>query len=243
MHPYFPFSMHSYFPNSQHICFLVTTIVKENIKHRADVFTAKSICIEFQNSVITSETIRDRENFYEKMVWVINGEKFKNNISWHCYELDHQFLKYKPSFIENYKPNGYKLERPSFVYKDFNLAVQTNEVIIAGEFDFDCISEHFWLSLSNLTPMEVKDLEERFNTIIVKKYEIAEKPASIEIYNVSFSWSRMRKVWGDAKSPIFIDLGNDLLFVENGEVLSESFWGICEGKIVKMETFLRKYLH
>ena len=47
----------------------------------ADVYS-KEVVIEFQNSPISPEEIKLRENFYgEKMLWVVNGMKFLKNIS------------------------------------------------------------------------------------------------------------------------------------------------------------------
>ncbi len=43
-----------------------------NKKHRADIFI-NNLVIEFQNSPISSEEIKEREKFYNKMIWVLNG--------------------------------------------------------------------------------------------------------------------------------------------------------------------------
>lgn len=48
-------------------------------KHIADVKTGAGIVIEFQNSPMSSEELGQREAFYQNIVWVINGEKFKKN--------------------------------------------------------------------------------------------------------------------------------------------------------------------
>ncbi|KAF2508707.1 hypothetical protein EYY60_16430 [Flavobacterium zhairuonense] len=53
---------------------------KNGEKHIADIFTAEGIVIEFQNSAISASTIAERERFYEKMIWVINAQAFKNNL-------------------------------------------------------------------------------------------------------------------------------------------------------------------
>lgn len=47
--------------------------------HRADIHTSSGVTIEFQNSPISIEEVIQRENFYEKLIWVINGEKFEEN--------------------------------------------------------------------------------------------------------------------------------------------------------------------
>ena len=49
----------------------------EGYCHRADVFTACGTAIEFQNSPISLRELISREGFYPKMVWVVNGAKFK----------------------------------------------------------------------------------------------------------------------------------------------------------------------
>lgn len=45
--------------------------------HRADVHTPCGTTLEFQNSPISIEELRSREAFYPKLIWVLNGKKFK----------------------------------------------------------------------------------------------------------------------------------------------------------------------
>ncbi|KQR67281.1 hypothetical protein [Pedobacter sp. Leaf176] len=45
--------------------------------HRADVFTPCGTVIEFQNSPISLTEMKSREGFYSKMIWILNGKKFK----------------------------------------------------------------------------------------------------------------------------------------------------------------------
>jgi hypothetical protein len=49
-------------------------------KHIADIRTTSGTVLEFQNSPISSETIRIREQFYKDMVWVINAKPFLENL-------------------------------------------------------------------------------------------------------------------------------------------------------------------
>lgn len=51
----------------------------DDAKHIADVKTDTGQVIEFQNSPMSSEELEQREAFYKKIVWIINGKKFKNN--------------------------------------------------------------------------------------------------------------------------------------------------------------------
>ena len=45
-------------------------------KHRADVKCDNGIVLEIQNSPISLEELRSREEFYKNLVWIVNGEKF-----------------------------------------------------------------------------------------------------------------------------------------------------------------------
>jgi hypothetical protein len=56
------------------ICFSDNTIGQS---HRADVHTPCGTTIEFQNSPLCIEELRSREEFYPKLVWILNGKKFK----------------------------------------------------------------------------------------------------------------------------------------------------------------------
>ena len=46
-------------------------------KHIADVKNSAGVVIEFQHSSISHEEVESRENFYKKMVWVLDGSIFK----------------------------------------------------------------------------------------------------------------------------------------------------------------------
>jgi hypothetical protein len=49
-------------------------------KHRADVMI-NDLIIEFQNSPISPEQIMEREEFYDNMIWVFNGETLGRGIN------------------------------------------------------------------------------------------------------------------------------------------------------------------
>lgn len=71
--------------------------------HRADVRTKNGIVIEFQHSSISVEEIRDREAFYgERMMWVIDGAKFRKNcpIFWSSWQdrTHKATVEYVPSY-------------------------------------------------------------------------------------------------------------------------------------------------
>ena len=45
--------------------------------HRADVHNKNGVTIEFQNSPLTIEELNSRNEFYKRIIWVVNGKKFK----------------------------------------------------------------------------------------------------------------------------------------------------------------------
>ena len=48
-------------------------------RHIADVKTQCGLVVEFQNSPISEEERRSREEFYRPMVWVVNGQRLKRD--------------------------------------------------------------------------------------------------------------------------------------------------------------------
>lgn len=48
-------------------------------KHIADIKTPSGLVLELQNSSISSSTIKIREKFYGKIIWLINANSFKDN--------------------------------------------------------------------------------------------------------------------------------------------------------------------
>ncbi|RJP95322.1 MAG: hypothetical protein C4518_01385 [Desulfobacteraceae bacterium] len=75
--------------------------VEYNFKgHRADVYNKNGVVIEFQNSSISAEEIKKREEFYGKnMIWVINGKKIAQHFFWPASSFwsiasitDHEFI-------------------------------------------------------------------------------------------------------------------------------------------------------
>lgn len=60
--------------NQEVVCFDVT-----GEKHIADIKFDNDVVIEFQNSPIKIEEIESRNKFYKKLIWILNGEKFKDN--------------------------------------------------------------------------------------------------------------------------------------------------------------------
>jgi hypothetical protein len=71
-------------------------IEKNGKRHIADILTNENVVIELQNSPISKPIIRARETFYgERMIWLINGEEFKKNLTIKDYWEDQDYLEIK----------------------------------------------------------------------------------------------------------------------------------------------------
>ena len=53
---------------------------EKKVKHRADIKLPSGKVIELQNSGISPDDIKDREHFYDNMLWLLNGMTLAQNI-------------------------------------------------------------------------------------------------------------------------------------------------------------------
>jgi hypothetical protein len=83
--------------------------------HRADVYTPCGTTIEFQNSPICLQELESREAYYPKLVWVLNGKKFKG----------FRVLKHLPD-VDDQRISGYE-----FCHSD-NLSMIRKHDLLSG---------------------------------------------------------------------------------------------------------------
>lgn len=70
-------SWKNHFPYEWQEKIFTDQITREN--HIADVYTEQGLVIEFQHSSIKPEERISRENFYQNMVWIVDGARLKND--------------------------------------------------------------------------------------------------------------------------------------------------------------------
>lgn len=147
-------------------------IVKNGVRHIADIRTNKEIIIELQNSPIQKPIIRKREDFYgELMFWIINGNDFKNN----------------------------------FLIKKHQSPI-----------DYD------------------EEYARRYNPLHANFGKVSNNEPNNQLY---FSWSWPRQSWSGVKRSVFIDFGDEYLFLVKSGMGTKSGTGI---KVSKKD-FLNKY--
>ena len=91
------------------------TIKKDKGYHRADIKTRTGLVIELQNSPISIKEIRERENFYGRMIWLLNEKTFGQNIIFKSKKI--LLWKWIPSII-------YSSSKPLFIdFKEFIIKI------------------------------------------------------------------------------------------------------------------------
>ncbi|MDO8999365.1 MAG: competence protein CoiA family protein [Bacteroidota bacterium] len=209
------------------------SIVKDGIKHIADVLTKENLVIEFQNSNISSETIMERELFYDKMIWVINGVHFKENFTiWDKEFAENWQLKIE--IIQNLKLSN---SQPGARV----LTVQGNQ--IRHEAIKKILNKHKFI-YSRQRDVYTYDLNSMYNSHVL---EARIQANILELYNsqkidqklksIIYSWTRARKSWQDAKKPVFIDFNEGYLIW----IKTNIGYNRGEGTKVSKKDFLAKY--
>lgn len=162
----------------------VSHIASDGEIHRADIKTPKGIVIEFQHSAMTDEERISREEFYQNMIWVIDGRGFKNN-----FDIYH------------------KLPDP-------NSDIAQDLVWTKAKRHMNGSNEGLFFRLSEMEkdyPGITKETHNRYGGWIHPFREI--KGNIEDHYNGyhQFDWVKPRSTWLDATCPVYIDFGDDFL--------------------------------
>ncbi len=95
-------------------------------KHIADVKTSEGWAIEFQHSYLKPEERRSRNNFYNKLIWVVDGTRRPTDAKQLQKIFDEgEFRQYGPSLLHIHFPEDCRLLKEwgnsnSLVFLDFN---------------------------------------------------------------------------------------------------------------------------
>ena len=100
---------------------------KSGEKHIADVKTSEGWAIEFQHSYLKPEERRSRNNFYNKLIWVVDGTRRPTDIEQFQKIFDEgEFRQYGPSLLHIHFPEDCRLLKEwgnssSLIFLDFNV--------------------------------------------------------------------------------------------------------------------------
>lgn len=151
--------------------------------HRADIKTPSGIYIEVQHSSMTDEERISRENFYQNLIWIIDGSVFLKNFS-----LYHML------------PNP-----TSELGRDLVWAKTKRS--LAGTHQGLCSS-----ITANRAYQPAVTKRTFQGGLLEKPHKIMPKVAADYFGHHQYDWVRPRKTWLDASCPVYIDFGQDILF-------------------------------
>ncbi|MEM4986653.1 competence protein CoiA family protein [Collimonas sp. H4R21] len=150
--------------------------------HRADIKTSTGIIIEVQHSAMTDAERISRESFYGNLVWVIDGSTFRKN-----FDIYHLLPDPTSNFAQ-----------------DLIWSKATRSMQGAARGLFFRLSEAL-LENPNATRATLK------SGWIHGIHEIEEQVNQAYRGHHQYDWVRPRRTWLDAKCPVYIDLGDNLL--------------------------------
>lgn len=215
---------------------------KDGVAHRADILTNNKVVIEVQNSTISSQEIWRRVAFYDKLIWIINGQSFKHNLLFrHDLFLRSQFFLNR--FWEHEDINGIPhliVHVPTYDKLDYLSTTLSN------------CGYKYWIHGKWIKPKE-RAYKVCLDKEIVNAILSIEMDKSIEDYykeykrvplknrqSIFFKWKHFHSCWEDVLGygcHIFIDLNNSYLL--KVDTLYKD--GKCYGKFIPKEQFIKKY--
>ncbi len=169
--------------------------------HIADVCNSNGIVIEFQHSSISLENKQARDEFYDKLIWVVDVSDIADNIYLGDKEVATQELE------------NYMWEKESFERRLSKL----NSAKIQ-EFHTDLIS--YWFNEDEIERFSklLKDVKERIDSASFPNFNGIARAKN----TYKFGWKWQREIWlnleENLKIPVFLDMGNGEMI----RVLSES---------------------
>lgn len=208
-------------------------VEKEGIYHIADVMNQDGIVFEFQNSSISAKEIVTREDFYgEKMIWVINGESFKQ----HFEMEDDVFLQdWNVKALDEFESARHYGSFPqALIIEDWQVRQESVKSLL-HKLGFSHVPDAgiYYRPLNGVINRQV--LERHMFEELKALYD--GQTTKQDAVKGEFRWAHPRRSWEEGKRPVFIDFGDDYLYKVNEGIGKEQGRGV---KISKRK-FTEKY--
>ena len=206
----------SHFPEG---CREVSHTAPNGDVHRADIKTTTGIVIEVQHSTITDWERESREEFYGNLIWILDGRSFRNSfhLGW---------------MLPDPKANGFE---DAVWFRQPQNAARRSMNSADTATPFWRISEerkHY----PDLTRENIGSVMPSDSFVLVHDgADVHNQVLANYIGHHQFQWTRPRRTWFDAKCPVYIDFGEEVLYqlMEYDERL-----GLCVRLVAK-----RKLIH
>ena len=178
------------------MCREVSHTAPDGEVHRADIKTLTGIVIEVQHSTMTDSERESREAFYGNLLWIIDGRSFRNrfHIGW---------------ILPDPKTDG---------FEDIVWFRQTRDAILRSSKSTDSVTP-FWRISSerkfypNLTRENIEtEMSPGSLVLFHNGDDIRDQVLANYLGHHQFHWTRPRLTWFDAKCPVYIDFGEEVLY-------------------------------
>ena len=208
-------------------------VEKGDTYHIADVMNRKGIVFEFQNSSISAKEIIAREDFYgEKMIWVINGDAFKQKFEM---EDDVFIQNWKLKVLDEFESaRHYTAFHKGLIIEDWQVKQDAVRVLLNQSGFFHVPDTGiYYRPLSGVVNRQA--LEREVSEEVKALYD--SRAIKQDVMKGEFRWSHPRRSWEEAKRPVFIDFGGDYLYKVSEGMGREQGKGVQIGK----RRFIEKY--
>lgn len=187
--------------------------------HRADIRLNSGLVVELQNSSISASEIKEREEFYNNMIWIFNGTKFtKNCILAECSKIRPE----KP----RYRSTGTTFD----IFKQIDGYLRLVNFVLEQDKSITDAMNHYQKKINDkgLPQSLISELGFAYKSYVpfVGELEIIKSPClpkGLLARPVYFRWRWFSSSLASTKKPVFWDVGSEevLIFFPNG--ISEVF--------------------
>ena len=164
--------------------------------HRADIKTPTGIVIEVQHSTMTDEERESREAFYGNLIWIVDGKSFRDrfHVGWMLPD-----------------PNAGAFEDVVWFHQPRD-AFKHVSAWTHGVSPFWRISEerkHY----PDLTRKNIEQVMPPDRLVLFHDgHGVRDLVEANYRGHHQFCWTRPRRTWFDAKCPVYIDFGEEVLY-------------------------------
>ena len=164
--------------------------------HRADIKTPTGIVIEVQHSTMTDSERESRETFYDNLIWIVDGRSFQNrfHLGW---------------ILPGPNADG---------FEDIIWFRQTRDAILRSVESTGTVSLFWRISeerkhYPDLTRENIKAKMPLDSLVLVHEGDdIQDQVLANYLGHHQFHWTSPRRTWFDARCPVYIDFGEEVLY-------------------------------
>lgn len=163
--------------------------------HRADIKTPTGIVIEVQHSTLSEVERKSRELFYQNLVWIVDGIKYRRNFHLGCILPDPSVELFQDIVWHQLNRSAYRWF-PKSEYESTPCYSKMSEI-------------------SKFYPGITKSDLRHSQQLVIQVYDGKDLEEEVRNHyngHHQFYWTRPRQMWLDAKCPVYLDFGEEVLY-------------------------------